>query len=88
MQLTRRRRSQAALAFRRTTRPLGPTTGSVAFAAWVEQQTAREAALALGCTEGSVRNWATARTQPSIGAAKRIEELAGVPIVAWTEATS
>ncbi len=71
--------------FRRIRCPEGPTAGSVAFAVWVEQHTVREAALSLGCTEGSIRNWATARTQPSIGAARRIEVLAGVPIIAWTE---
>jgi hypothetical protein len=84
MELTRRR-SRAALEFRRTTCPPGPTAGSVTFSVWVRQRTVREAALTIGCTEGSVRNWTRARTRPSIGAARRIAELSGISIVAWTE---
>ena len=88
MELTRRTRSLAALEFKRITRPEGPTAGSVGFAKWVRDHSIREAALALGCTDNSVRNWVLARTQPSIGAAGRIEELAGVPILAWVEERS
>jgi hypothetical protein len=84
MELARRSRSPAALRFQRIRCPEGPTAGSVGFAEWVEQTSVREAAIILGCTEGSVRNWALARTQPSIGAARRIEELTGVPVHDWT----
>jgi len=84
MELTRRR-SAPALEFRRSICPEGPTAGSTAFATWVQQHSVREASLALGCTEGSIRNWMLARTQPTLGAARRIEELAGVKMVAWTE---
>jgi hypothetical protein len=78
-----RRRSRAAQEFSLSTRPEGPTAGSVRFAAWVAERSVREAALAIGCTEGSIRNWTRARTLPGIGAARRIEEVAGIPILAW-----
>jgi hypothetical protein len=80
-----RRRSRLAQEFSRSTHPQGPTDGSQRFAAWVQERSVREAALMLGCTEGSIRNWARARTVPGIGAAQRIEQVAAIPVVAWVQ---
>ena len=78
-----RRRSRQATEFSRATRPEGPTAGSTSFAKWVRARSVREVALALGCTEGSVRNWTHGRALPSIGAAQRIEQLTSIPVLAW-----
>jgi|HubBroStandDraft_1064217.scaffolds.fasta_scaffold416029_2 transcriptional regulator with XRE-family HTH domain len=79
--------SEAARDLYRAAYPVGPTVGSTAFVAWLRESSisAREAALKLGCTELSVRSWASGRRVPVIELARRIEALTGIPIAAWVE---
>jgi len=79
--------SEAARDLYRAAYPVGPTTGSTAFAAWMKRpgMSAREVAAKLGCTELSVRSWASGRRVPTIELARRIEALTGIPIAAWVQ---
>jgi transcriptional regulator with XRE-family HTH domain len=47
----------------------------------------RDIAMKIGCTEASLRGWASGRRVPTIGVARRIQDLTGIPIAAWVEKT-
>jgi transcriptional regulator with XRE-family HTH domain len=85
--MTTRVLSAAARDLYRAAYPVGPTAGSSAFAVWAKRPgiSVREIAAKLGCTELSVRSWASGRRVPTIEAARRIEALTGIPIAAWVE---
>jgi transcriptional regulator with XRE-family HTH domain len=69
--------------------PVGPTTGSTMFAEWMRKSglAMRDIAAKLGCTEASLRGWASGRRVPTIEFARRIQDLTAVPIAAWVEKT-
>ncbi len=85
--MTKRVLSQAARDLYRAAYPVGPTLGSTAFVAWmmVANVHTREVAARLGCTELSVRSWASGRRVPTIELARRIETLTEIPIAAWVK---
>ncbi len=85
--MTTRVLSQAARDLYRAAYPVGPTLGSTRFAVWMAgtPMSTREVAAKLGCTELSVRSWASGRRVPTIELARRIEALTGTPIAAWVE---
>ena len=87
--MTTRVLSQAARDLYRAAYPIGPTLGSTTFSTWMREvkMPAREIAVKLGCTELSVRSWASGRRVPTIELARRIEMLTGTPIAAWVEVT-
>jgi transcriptional regulator with XRE-family HTH domain len=87
--MTTRVLSQQARDLYRAAYPIGPTLGSTTFAAWMAEtsMSTREVAVKLGCTELSVRSWASGRRVPTIELARRIEALTGTPIAAWVEVT-
>jgi len=77
--------SEAARDLYRAAYPIGPTVGSTRFAVWMgaTPMHTREVAAKLGCTELSVRSWASGRRVPTIELARRIEMLTGIPIATW-----
>ena len=77
--------SQAARDMYRAAYPVGPTTGSTLLAQWIRDSTLtiKEIAMKVGCTEASIRGWSGGRRVPTIEFARRLEELASIPIVAW-----
>jgi plasmid maintenance system antidote protein VapI len=83
--MTTRAPSEAARDLYRAAYPVGPTVGSTTSAAWMKQPgtSAREVAHKLGCTELSVRSWASGRRVLTIELARRIEHLTDIPIAAW-----
>jgi hypothetical protein len=83
--MTRKLLSQAARDLYRAAYRLGPTVGSTSFATWMATANmhTREVAAHLGCTDLSVRTWATGRRVPTIELARRIELLTSIPIAAW-----
>lgn len=85
--MTTRVLSKTARNLYRAAYPVGPTTGSTAFATWMAESklSAREVATRLGCTELSVRSWAAGRRVPTIELARRIEAMAAIPIAAWVQ---
>jgi transcriptional regulator with XRE-family HTH domain len=87
--MTTRVLSRAARDLYRAAYPIGPTLGSTTFAAWMREvnMPAREIAMKLGCTELSVRAWASGRRVPTIELARRVEALTGTAIAAWVEVT-
>jgi hypothetical protein len=82
--------SQAARDLYAAAYPVGPTTGSMAFTAWMRKGNLapRDVAAKILCTEISVRAWASGRRVPTIELARRIELLADIPIAAWVEITT
>lgn len=88
--MTTRVLSQAARDLYRAAYPIGPTVGSTAFAAWLREVNlhTRDIAAKLGCTELSVRSWASGRRVPTIELARRIELLTAIPIAAWVSQPS
>lgn len=85
--MTTRVLSQAARDLYRAAYPVGPTTGSTMLKLWISRTglALRDTATKIGCTEPSLRAWASGRRIPTIELARRIEALAKIPIVAWVE---
>jgi transcriptional regulator with XRE-family HTH domain len=85
--MTTRVLSEAARELYRAAYPVGPTVGSTTFAGWMKRPgtSVREIAGKLGCTELSVRSWASGRRVPTIELARRIEALTGITIAAWVQ---
>lgn len=85
--MTTRILSQAARDLYRAAYPVGPTTGSTLLKLGIAASglSLRDIAAKLGCTEPSLRAWANGRRVPTIELARRVEQIAHVPIVSWVE---